>query len=228
MKHPLWMTAKNWLKSQYFKEYSEDGRYRVLFGVGGQANTCETFPIYPVLQLMFRVPNGNFYQPYYCPESKTYWIYCCVVDHSLDMKIKSAAEIHASQMAFAKYSAFHWTDKQLQDAKIDLTVEYIDKADGKHKKCRRTSLTAEELKRLCDKTEDMVRHSSILRSYGAKIRPWILETPHIEKPIKIYVAGCDDSSYTEILPTLKSALQKIEKFKKKPPARPWDDAVFTN
>jgi hypothetical protein len=223
MKHPLWMPAKDWLESRYFKEYSEGGKYCALFRPDRQVNLNTRFPIYPVLEIMLRLPGDRWYQPYWCCESKTYWVYCRVSDHSHDLDLKSAAELRAGQLAQSTYSPYHWTEEQRKKARVDLKIKNID-----GEVYSRPRLTAEELRRLCKTPEDADKHRELVRYDFIKSIPWIQEVPHIEMPIKIYVAGCDDSSYTEILQTLGEALKKIEKFKKNPPASPWDNAVFTN
>lgn len=227
--HPLWMTAEEWFKSDYCKEYGGEGR--VLFEPNSNQNyDSELFPIYPVAELMFRVTNGWCYQPYYCKDSDTYWVYCKVVDYSSHINLKSKDEIDSQQMRCEKYCKYAWNEEELNEVGFDYIIETSEGV-----KCSRSNLTHVQLMKLIEDPKRYKKWKKKIDELKERLdsnhkSAWSRAIPHVEKPVKIFVEGSDDSSYTEVLSTLEEAMNKIDKWKLNPPSNVnnWPEAVFTN
>lgn len=218
--YPNWLTVQEWVTSVYSSDYSRE------FLDGLVSKGCSNYsygPIFPALQIMLRVKEGFSYQPFRHKETGTNWIRCTVTDYSYAGKLQSKLVLKAQEIQYHKYRTYLWPNGALELAGIDLK--------GRHK------LTHLEIQKLTHVPQDDPHFSERLRFltlWNEQIDKrmgslsWYKEAPHIECPVKTYVDGCGDSSYTEVLPSLEVALAKVEKWKIDPPEEPWEGSVFTN
>lgn len=205
--HPLWMTAQQWLNSSYHELWNPEGRFQALFDLNRNYSSSKVFPIYPTVELMFRLKKGWCYQPYGCGETK--WVYVRVVDYSEDLALKSTREVVEQELTSKRYCIYNWWDKKaLEDLGIPLTRKT---SDGET--CGRGSVTHQELGRILEipslkEVWDKKQEEALEDLHWHKI------TPSKETPVVIYAAGGDDSSYTKVYSTIESAMADIERFKK--------------
>ena len=174
-----------------------------------------------IKQIMFRLDNDYPYQAYCGFSDRTCWVYCSVTDHSnAKPKIKTKEELIQYQISHTKLSKYNWSSKDLKMNESDYyKLSY--------------TITEEMLSKLLEDPEN-------LKKFNDKMDPtinpespewWYNTMPHKEKPIRIYVAGGDDSSYTQLVKTVDEALEIIERWKIKPPQNPeidWPGSYFTN
>lgn len=227
--HPVWLTAQEWLDSSYFQEWNPDGRFTVLFDIGGNQSDCVAFPIFPAVELMVRVKDGWCYQPYECPhgcsEGGTRWVYVKVTDFSHDLYLKSTREHIERELSYNRYSRYIWSGrKAFEELGIDFS---LSAADGEPS--YRSSVTHQELMKILEIPE-LKEVWDDAQEKAIKSLSWHKEAPSKETPVKVYVAGSDDSSYTKLYETLDQAMADIERFKvegmlEHPEQENW---IFTN
>lgn len=205
--HPLWLTAQDWLESNYFKEtLNPNGTSSVLFLPGHNQVSSEVFPIYPISELMFRVADGSSYQPYRCKE--TWWVFVTITDYSHDFNLKTIQQIKEREIAFSKYCRYQWSRmEEFESLGIDFSL-----VSPGGQKAYRSSVTHQELCRILQvpKLREIWEKG---QERVAQNLHWHLETASKEMPVEVYAAGCDDASFTKLYATAESAMADIEKFK---------------
>jgi hypothetical protein len=221
--HPIWMTAEDWLKSPYYEDWNYRGTSTPLFTIG-EDEYYKKGHIKLITQLMFRVAEGWSYQPYSGPkyiEENISWIYCEVTDWSDSYPyLKSKEEVELQQLNYEKYCGYNWSEAELKEIGVETRLGRLT-----HIQLTELLKKPKNLKKFNKRMEE-VKQSIISGSNG-----WYMSSPHIEKPVRIYVAGCDDSSYTEVVESVEEAMKRIESWKIQPPEDPhtdWPGAVFTN
>jgi len=174
-----------------------------------------------ITQIMFRLDNDYPYQAYGGFSDRTCWVYCRVTDHSKRKpKIHTKEELIQYQISQTKFSKYNWSSEDLK----------MTGSDYWELSCK---LTEEMLNKLLEDPKNLKKFNGMMDPTINPESPewWYNTMPHKEKPIKIYVAGGDDSSYTQLVETADEALEIIERWKIKPPQNPeidWPGSYFTN
>jgi hypothetical protein len=197
----------------------------------------EAFPIYPTKKGMLELNvDGDFLQPYKTPDEKT-WANFYIFDHSTDLKIRSAIEIAISIKEYETYSLYNWNRKY-----IDEVLRGEDYRNGNFivktvegKEYGRSTLTHKELQYLrrsdLGGVQSYINQITVEENTKRLIEESLGEQPHREKPVRLWIGGCDDSSYAKCFSDVLEPLDLINKWCTMPPSI--DDMntlkfIFTN
>lgn len=183
----------------------------------------KTFPIYPLACGMFELTE-DFIQAYSTPDDKL-WMCLYLFDFSSDLDIKNAEEVIAQWFRYEKYSMYNWNQEYLKEAIPRLFPDKEFKkgsftvytSDGKI--CGSSKLTHKQLIAL---EEDNWYEHHIAISKGKNkalrlIKESLTTEAHIEKPVRLWIGGWDDSSWAKCFDDADEPLKLIEKWKTQPP-----------
>jgi hypothetical protein len=164
--------------------------------------------------------------------------YFRIEDHSRTQNIQTANQQMVSWKEHTRFCLFSFP----HDVRLRLSamfpndevdngsfIEDFPQGDGKTTKVSRTNLTHGELGVIlehCTHREIMHYHNRVVRA-GENFR---IETPTVERPVKLYMCGNDDTSYTIFCVTIQEALEKLKKLRYIPSNGMLESlgAVFTN
>lgn len=222
----MWVTAQEWLDSPYHKEWNPKGQYRVLFDLGRNYSrnySSEDFPLYPLGELMIRVKGGWCYQPYRCPGSKTSWVYVSVVDFSGEYRLPSIQEIKEKELTYYRYTIYTWCQSDRQREDFPRTAANPEGAILK------SSVTHKELQKILENSRLKAKWEEAQKRAAENLN-WYKVEPTKERPVQMYAAGSDDSSYTIMFESIEQAMEYLELLKVEGmPENPEKDGwIFTN
>jgi hypothetical protein len=185
----------------------------------------ETFPILPFIKGMLEVDssNGSFLQPYKTSDGKT-WALVYAFDHSYDLDLKSREEIKQSLLTYATYSIYNWPtdyltetlEKHFPDIIIENRNIIVLTSDGE--RCGRQRLTHQEFLALKFKGKDWIDHinsvkQNIKETCKRLTKECLGESVHIEKPVRLWIGGWDDSSYARCFESQEEANKVFDEMK---------------
>lgn len=195
------MTAEEWCK-----HYNKERNLEWLEGTTTRARGSKAFPIEPIVGTMLKVHSEDcaLLQPWNMSDG-TSWVMLSVhnLEHDLDLPSKQGLMVSARN--YYKYNLHSWP-RSIRDDLIRLFPEsdvcdshaafLVTSSDGT--KCSRTRLSRHEFLTLRENCpSEFLEYQGKYYRQADKYASLVLkETPHIEKPCIMYIAGCDDSSYT--------------------------------
>jgi hypothetical protein len=218
---PMTMTPEEWCKHY---DQSEQ-RLTWMNGICERTYGSDAFPIKPLVGTMLKVHPEDcaLLQPWEM-EDGTRWVSISVHNMEHDHELKNEAELVAGAYRYYKYSLHTWP-RDMRETLVrlfpnervcDHTAFLV--ADAKGTDYSRTNLSHNEfttLRENCPKEYEkyLEKYEPQAKKYADMI---IQEEPHKEKPCIMYVAGCDDSSYTLLTARPNELLDMFESFKKTP------------
>jgi|GEM_PF-6483811 len=161
------------------------------------------------------------------------YVFCKVEDHTFTVgNLKSLAEIAEHWKSYITYSTHNTINggRALQKYFPEIKDWYFIQKTTDGKECSRTSFTHQELQHYltnATKEELAYREDRIKEKMEGLITNYALS---IELPVKFYLCGNDDCSYTGYFPTKDAALKTLEFFIEEQPDISWiqEKFEFTN
>lgn len=190
-------------------------------------NTTETFIRIVLSHGMLEFDTEEDYclaGPFKTKDGKS-WAMYRLTDHTREKELLSKEQIEIQQKTYKKYSAYTYRNIEKILGENWWSVTY----DGNI--CRRSNLTYREYLLI----EKELGKDEMNRLYQTAINlpneeKWHTTTPHIEMPIKLYIAGNDDSSYIKLFETTEEGEEYLKKLASKPVTSEQiqSDMYFTN
>jgi hypothetical protein len=188
----------------------------------GKTKGSTAFPIQSFVQMMLEVDSedGLFLQPYYTESDKKCWALIRGFDHSTESELKCAKHLVISAHEYHKYSMYNWDREDLKSILKTLFPE--QESDGScfivksstGKSCGRSNFTYQELEKIKNSGDYYVAYaiaeSKALDKSTKMARDMLNECEHTEKPVRLWIGGCDDSSYAKCFATQKEALDIVD------------------
>ena len=166
------------------------------------------------------------------------YVACQITNHTFCYELPSVEQVILTQKVYETYSVYNishktffnlfgWRDDILKDNNGGYRIGF-EKISSSGVRCSRSTLTHREL-------QTFIKHAPCeeVNSWRHRIEnlncDWYKSTPTKEFPIKIYLYGNDDISYSKCCETSKRAIQIVKSLIKKPD---WkiisEEFVFTN
>lgn len=147
--------------------------------------------------------------------NEKHWAMFRLTDHTKEHKLPSADQIDAHQRTYIKYSAYTYGYGNC--TKVfgkGWDISYVGDS-----RCSRGAITHQEYLQLesflgAEKTKEL--YDIGLEDLDIPVDRWVNTTPHIELPIKLFVAGNDDTSFTKLFATREEAYNFLESMIKEP------------
>jgi hypothetical protein len=161
-----------------------------------------------------------------------HWATYRITDHTQEDNIRSAEQIDAHQRTWFKYSwyTYRYTNETTVVEHVlgkDWDICYVGE-----NKCSRGQLTHQEylkIEAFLGREKAKLLYEQALEEMNRPSCRWANATAHIELPIKLYVCGNDDSSYTKLFATREDALNFVENMSKEPCKMDLnEEMLFTN
>lgn len=155
------------------------------------------------------------------------WAMYRLTDHTREHKLPSREQIEANQRTYEKYNAYTYGWNKVTNI-LGKDWHLVTLRGGP---CGRASLTHQEYlrveKELGKEEMDRLYQDALISSNDEK---WYTTTPHIEMPVKLYIAGNDDSSYTRLFETVEEGEKYLKELADVPTTSEQitSDMYFTN
>lgn len=163
-------------------------------------------------------------------ENERHWAAYYISDHSRLGTLKSVKEENLAQKRYYKYSAYTYGWRVVEEVLgKDWFLCYV--GEDPTKLCSRSTLTYQELL----KVRNALGIQKCTELYEERLKSieedrWSDVTPHIELPIKLYLAGNDDSSFTRLFATVEDAVRFVNDVSKNLATSSFlhEEMIFTN
>lgn len=172
-----------------------------------------------LMALMIEVSKSDSYMwagPFTSPDGK-YWFVCKIQDDSQLLDLNTVAIVNAKQRQYKLYSKYSYPHG-LVEKLFGKNWEIYDYEDKNYEitKCSRSALTHEEMLIMHEylRTDPVYKHTfdlDAIINYEISFKnDWSKKTTTKEFPVRVYMAGNDDCSYTILHEVWTTALIWVE------------------
>lgn len=219
----MFMESADWVNKyrEYFLKQKYDKTYLDLLVIKKKGKP--PFSLQPVVQGFITI-NQTFLQEYLTDDGLL-WAQVHIFDHSQSLDIKSRQSIIDGLLSYSKYSMYHWSREYLNEA-IPRLFPYRTYKNGYFivvsddgKEYSSSTLTHQELLALQADNflEESLASSKANEKFLRMCNETLNESEHIEKPVRLWIGGCDDTSYAKCFETVDQAMKVLNAWKKVPP-----------